>query len=68
MQPGQIHKVAVAAANISDSTGLKHLCSKARTVYGDKGYRGKTVARTIKINVCHKATIKKKRRRRLRTR
>ena len=59
MQSGLIHKIAVTPANVSDSSGLKHICPKAGAVYGDKGYCGKGAARTIKMNGCHNATIKR---------
>lgn len=59
MKSGMITKVAVTAANESDSSGLKHVCPKEGMVFADKGYCGKKVEKELKKKGCHSAVIKK---------
>jgi IS5 family transposase len=40
MSSGMINKVAVTAANVSDSDGARHILPKSGAVVGDKGYIG----------------------------
>lgn len=59
MQSGLINKVAVTPANVTDSSGFKHVCPKGRAAYADKGYSTKSVANTAKAKGVHLAAIKK---------
>ena len=38
MQSGLINKVAVTPANLTDSSGFKHVCPSSGAAYADKGY------------------------------
>ena len=59
MQSGLINKVAVTPANVTDSSGFKHVCPPKGSVYSDKGYCVGAAPRTAKIKGVHLAAIKK---------
>lgn len=59
MRSGLIRKVAVTAANVSDASGLKHVCPHGGAVYGDKGYCVSTAQREIARRGCHDGCIKR---------
>jgi IS5 family transposase len=59
MKSGAITKVAITAANKSDSAALKHVCPKEGMVFADKGYCGKGVENELQKRGCHSGVIKK---------
>lgn len=59
MSSGLIQKVAVTAANVSDASGLKHICPSEGAVYGDKGYGVAPARREIARRGCHDGCIKR---------
>ena len=59
MQSGLINKVAATSAQVTDATGLKHICPSGGALFGDKGYCVSPAPSTLKYNGCHDATIKK---------
>lgn len=59
MQSGMINKVAVTAANVIDSKGLKHVAPRQGAVYGDKGYCDKNAKKVAARNNFHLAAVKK---------
>jgi len=59
MQSGLINKVAVTAANIPYSKGLKHVCPKQGAAYADKGYCTKNANRDAASKGCNLRAIKK---------
>ncbi len=54
-QSGMINKVAVTPANITDASGMKHVCPKSGMVIADKGYVG--AVDTILAKGAHPAVI-----------
>lgn len=59
MQSGLINKVAATSAEVTDADGLSHVCPKGGAVFGDKGYCVRPAQKTLKLNGCYDATIKK---------
>jgi len=59
MQSGLINKVAATSAEVTDASGLSHVCPKSGAVFGGKGYWVKPAQTVIKRNGCNNATIKK---------
>ncbi len=59
MQSGLINKIAATSAEVTDASGLKHVCPKSGAVYADKGYCVSPAKTTLRRNGCHDATIKK---------
>lgn len=59
MQSGLINKVAVTPANVTDASGLKHVCPSQGATYLDKGYCVSPAPRISKIKGVHLAAIEK---------
>ena len=59
MQSGLINKIAATSAEVTDASGLTHVCPNGGAVFGDKGYCVNPAKSTLKRNGCHDATIKK---------
>lgn len=59
MQSGLINKVAVTPANVSDASGLKHVCPEQGGIYADKAYCIKRARKAAAKKGCHLAAIKK---------
>ena len=59
MQSGLINKVAVTPANVTDASGLKHVCPSQGATYLDKGYCVSPAPRIAKIKGVHLAAIEK---------
>ena len=59
MQSGLINKIAITPANITDSSGFKHVCPKQGAVYLDKGYCIGEAPKIAKSRSIHLAAIKK---------
>ena len=59
MQSGLINKIAATSAEVTDASGLTHVCPNGGAVFGDKGYCVNPAKATLKRNGCHDATIKK---------
>lgn len=59
MQSGLINKVAVTPANVTDSSGFKHVCPSQGATYLDKGYCVGAAPREAKIKGVHLAAIQK---------
>jgi predicted transcriptional regulator len=56
---GLINKIAATSAEVTDASGLTHVCPNGGAVFGDKGYCVNPAKATLKRNGCHDATIKK---------
>lgn len=59
MQSGLINKVAVTSANVTDSSGFKHVCPSQGATYLDKGYCIGAAPRIAKAKGVHLAAIQK---------
>jgi len=59
MQSGLINKVAITPANITDSSGFKHVCPSQGAVYLDKGYCVGEAPKIAKGIGVHLAAIEK---------
>lgn len=59
MQSGLINKIAITPANITDSSGFKHVCPSQGAVYLDKGYCIGDAPKTAKQLRIHLAAIQK---------
>lgn len=59
MQSGLINKVAITAANVTDSQGFKHVCPKQGAVYADKGYCTSPAKIAARVNKVHLGAVKK---------
>lgn len=59
MRSGLIHKVAVTPANVSDASGLKHVCPRGGAAYADKGYCVAPAQRELARRGCHDGCIKR---------
>lgn len=59
MQSGLINKVAVTPANVTDSSGFKHVCPSQGATYMDKGYCTGSAPRIAKSKGVHLAAIQK---------
>jgi len=59
MQSGLINKVAITPANITDSSGFKHVCPSQGAVYLDKGYCVGEAPKIAKGIGVHLAVIEK---------
>ena len=59
MQSGLINKVAVTPANLTDSSGFKHVCPSSGAAYADKGYCVGAAPRIAQGKGVHLAAIKK---------
>lgn len=53
MGSGLIQKVAVTPANISDQSGLKHICPDDIMVFADKAYYLKEAREAMRAQGCH---------------
>lgn len=60
MQSGLVNKVAVTPANITDSSGFKHVCPSQGATYLDKGYCVGAAPKIAKAKGVHLAAIQKK--------
>lgn len=59
MQSGLINKVAVTPANVTDSSGFKHVCPSQGAVYLDKGYCVGAAPQIARGRGVHLAAIQK---------
>ena len=59
MQSGLVNKVAITAANVTDSKGLKNVCPDQGGIYADKAYCTKPAKHQAARKGCHLAAIKK---------
>jgi len=59
MQSGLINKVAITAANVTDSQGFKHVVPSQGAVYADKGYCTAPAKIAAKSKGVHLGAIKK---------
>lgn len=59
MQTGLINKVAITPANVTDSSGFKHVCPNQGACVLDKGYCINPAPRIAKAKGVHLAAIKK---------
>ena len=59
MQSGLINKVAITPANITDSSGYKHVCPSQGATYVDKGYCVGSAPEIAKRRSVHLAAIQK---------
>lgn len=59
MQSGLINKVAVTPANVTDSSGFKHVCPAQGAAYMDKGYCVGLAPKIAQAKGVHLAAIKK---------
>jgi transposase, IS5 family len=59
MQTGLINKVAITPANVTDSSGYKHVCPSQGATFLDKGYCINPAPRIAKTKGVHLAAIKK---------
>lgn len=59
MQSGLINKVAITPANITDSSGFKHICPSQGASYLDKGYCIGEAPKIARAKGVHLAAIKK---------
>lgn len=59
MQSGLINKIAVTPANITDSSGFKHVCPSSGAAFTDKGYCTSPAKLIAKKKDVHLAAIKK---------
>ena len=59
MRSGLINKIAITPANVTDSAGVKHICPRSCTVFGDKAYGVGSAKRIIKAKGCHSSAILK---------
>ena len=56
---GVVTKVAVTPANVSDASGLKHVCPRSGMVLADKAYSGKKAQQILQARGCHSGAILK---------
>jgi len=59
MQTGLINKIAITPANITDSSGFKHVCPSQGATYLDKGYCINPAPEIAKSKGVHLAAIQK---------
>jgi IS5 family transposase len=59
MQTGLINKIAITPANITDSSGFKHVCLSQGACYLDKGYCINPAPKIAKSKGVHLAAIQK---------
>ena len=59
MQSGLVNKVAITPANITDASGLKHVCPSGGATYLDKGYCVNPAPRIAKTRGVHLVAIQK---------
>jgi len=59
MGSGLIQKVAVTPANITDQSGLKHICPDGGMVFADKAYCLKEAQEVMRAQRCHSGAVLK---------
>lgn len=59
MQTGLINKIAITPANVTDSSGFKHVCPSQGACYLDKGYCVNPAFKIPKSKEVHLAVIQK---------
>lgn len=59
MQSGLLNKVAITAANVTDSKGFKYVCPGGGATYVDKGYCTKPASNVARAKGVHLAAVKK---------